>query len=115
MGRETGRQRWEERQVAIVGELHRRGVTIVPGTDNIAGYTYHRELELYVKSGIPANEVLQLATIGAARVAGVDAKLGSVEVGKVADLVLVEGDVNGDVTKLRGVAFVMKDGLVIEN
>jgi len=43
--------------------LYDNGIRIVPGTDGLAGFTLHRELELYVKAGIPSNKVLQLATL----------------------------------------------------
>ena len=102
------------RMVAIVGELHRRGVRIVPGTDNIAGHTFHRELELYVQSGIPVNEVLQLATIRSAEVAGVHDDLGSIETGKIADMVLIEGDILRDISNVRNVLITVKGGLVFE-
>ena len=50
----------------MVKALHDAGVTIVAGTDALAGFTLHRELELYVDSGIPAPEALRIATLGAA-------------------------------------------------
>lgn len=46
---------------AFVAMLHRAGVPLVRGTDDIAGFTLHRELELYVQAGIAANEVLRIA------------------------------------------------------
>jgi imidazolonepropionase-like amidohydrolase len=48
--------------LAAVASFHRAGLQIVAGTDDVAGFTYQRELELYVKAGIPANEVLRIAT-----------------------------------------------------
>ncbi len=61
----------------MVKALHDAGVTIVAGTDALAGFTLHRELELYVDSGIPAPEALRIATLGAARVMKRDQELGS--------------------------------------
>ena len=55
--------------------LYDAGVPIVAGTDSLAGFALHRELELYVEAGIPPSEVLKIATIGAARVMKRDADL----------------------------------------
>ncbi len=66
--------------------LHKGGVTLVAGTDKaIPGHSLHRELELYVEAGLTPMEVIQLATLGAARVMGRDGQVGSVEAGKRAD------------------------------
>jgi imidazolonepropionase-like amidohydrolase len=95
----------------LTAMLHRAGVPIVPGTDAMAGFALHHELELYEQAGIPANEVLQIATIGSARVARREADLGSIAVGKLADLVLVDGDPARRVADIRKVDLVMKDGV----
>ena len=72
--------------------LYDSGITIVPGTDALPGFTLHRELELYAQAGITTPEVLRIATLGAARVAHRDKELGSITPGKLADMVLVDGD-----------------------
>ena len=95
----------------LTAMLHRAGVPLVPGTDAMPGFALHHELELYEQAGIPANEVLQIATIGSARVAGREADLGSIAPGKLADLVLVDGDPAAHVSHLRKVEMVMKDGV----
>jgi len=74
-GRNAGKEETFAKSAAKLMEmvklLHDSGVTLVPGTDNaLPGFTLIRELMYYVESGIPANEALQLATIGAARNAG---------------------------------------------
>ncbi len=102
------------RMLELVAELHENGVRIVPGTDAMAGFALHRELELYVQAGIPAVEVLRIATLGAAEVAGRDEELGSIEAGKLADLVLIDGDPTRDISALRAAALVMKDGVLYE-
>ncbi|MDO9488604.1 MAG: amidohydrolase family protein, partial [Sphingomonadaceae bacterium] len=73
----------------LLKTLHDGGVTLVPGTDAMPGFTLLRELELYEEAGIPRADVLYLATLGAATVAGRDKELGSIEPGKLADLLLV--------------------------
>ncbi|HUE76345.1 MAG TPA: amidohydrolase family protein, partial [Longimicrobiales bacterium] len=98
----------------FVRAAHEAGVPILPGTDLMPGFGYHRELELYVEAGIPAPEVLTLATLGAARVMGMDAELGSIQPGKLADLILVEGDPTTDISDIRRVVTVIKDGRVYD-
>lgn len=92
--------------------LFDRGIHIVPGTDDIAGVMLHSELEEWQRAGIPPKDVLRLATIGAAEHLGVDRELGTIARGKRADLLLVPGDPTQDVSVLRKVRLVMKDGAV---
>ncbi len=102
-----------EKMVEFVGRLHKAGVTIIPGTDAIPGFTLHRELELYVQAGMTPIEALQSATSVSARVARVDADRGSIEVGKLADLVLVEGDPTSDISAIRRPVLVLTQGRVV--
>jgi cytosine/adenosine deaminase-related metal-dependent hydrolase len=88
------------------------GIPIVAGTDSLAGFSLHRELELYEEAGIPAPRVLQLATLGAARVMKRDDELGSIAPGKLADLFLVDGDPSSRISDIRRIRTVMKDGIV---
>jgi imidazolonepropionase-like amidohydrolase len=97
--------------LAMIAMMHRAGIPIVPGTDALAGFALHHELELYEQAGIPANEVMQIATIVSARVARREADLGSIAPGKLADLVLVDGDPAARVRDIRNVEMVMKDGV----
>ena len=90
-----------------------RGVTVVAGTD-AAGVALPRELELYVKAGIPAPDVLALASLGAARVMGKDREVGSIAVGKRADLVLVDGDPTRDISAVRNTDVVIARGVVYD-
>ena len=109
--------RYRESQLAtlrMLKLLYDAGIPIVPGTDGIAGFTLHRELELYVKAGISAPEVLRIATLGAARVARRDQELGSITPGKLADMVLVEGDPAKRIGDVRRTSLVIKDGAFYE-
>jgi len=99
------------RMVEFVGLLHREGVPLVAGTDAMAGFTLHRELELYVKAGIPAAEALRIATWNGAKYTRTLDRAGSIAPGKVADLVLVEGDPTKDISAIRSVNLVMKGGV----
>ena len=99
---------------AMLKLLHDSGVTIVPGTDNFAGFAYQRELEIYVESGIPPAEVLKIATLGSAKVMSKDKELGSIEAGKLADMVLIDGDPTQNISDVRKVRTVIKDGNVYD-
>ncbi|HWK89114.1 MAG TPA: amidohydrolase family protein, partial [Longimicrobium sp.] len=100
------------RMMELVKLLYDAGVTIVPGTDAMAGFALHRELELYADAGIPAPDVLRLATLGAARVARRADRLGSITPGKLADVILVDGDPARRISDIRRVELVIKDGVI---
>jgi len=102
------------RMIDFVGRLHREGVPIVAGTDAIAGFTLQRELELYVQAGISPAETLRIATWNGAKYSRVLADRGSIEVGKLADLILVEGDPTRDISAIRHVALVVTQGRSID-
>jgi imidazolonepropionase-like amidohydrolase len=102
------------RMIEFVGRLHRAGVPLVAGTDEIEGFTLHRELELYTMAGIPAGEVLRIATWNGAKYTRTLADRGSIEPGKLADLVLVDGDPTQDITALRRIALVVTQGRSID-
>jgi imidazolonepropionase-like amidohydrolase len=97
----------------LVGALHRAGVPIVAGTDG-SGLELVRELELYVAAGMTPAEALACATINTAHLVGVDAKTGSIAVGKSADLVLVEGDPSKVIGDLRHTRTVMMEGKLMD-
>jgi len=91
--------------------LYDAGIPLVAGTDSVEGLMLHRELELWVKAGIPPGKVLQTATLGAARVAKADAELGSIQPGKKADLVLVDGNPETNIGDIRNCRLVIKNGV----
>jgi hypothetical protein len=91
--------------------LHDAGVPLAFGTDEqLYGFSAERELELYVKAGIPAADALYAATLGAARIMKRDSDLGSVAAGKLADLVLIDGDPLADISAVRRPTIVSKSG-----
>lgn len=98
------------KMVEFVGRAYRAGVPIVAGTDELAGFTLQRELELYVQAGLTPAQVLQIATWNGAKYAQVLDDRGSITVGKRADLILVEGDPIARISDIRKVALVLKDG-----
>jgi len=92
------------------------GVKIAFGTD--AGVSKHGrnadEFELMVKHGMSASAAIQAATMNAATLLGVEKEVGSLEPGKAADVIAVAGDPITDITTLKSVRFVMKDGRVFK-
>jgi imidazolonepropionase-like amidohydrolase len=105
------RRRMLDKSLRLLGVLHKAGVTIVAGTDQaVPGHSLHRELELYVKAGFTRLEAIQAATLVPARVMKKDKELGSIEVGKRADFILVDGDPLTDIRALRRVRIVVASG-----
>jgi imidazolonepropionase-like amidohydrolase len=98
----------------LLKALYDAGVTIVPGTDALAGYTLHHELELYVRAGIAPAEVLRMATLTSALVMGVNKDRGVIAAGKLADMVLVDGDPTKDMRDLNKISTVIKAGKVFD-
>jgi len=99
---------------ANFARAYKAGVPIVFGTD--AGVYPHgenaKEFQYMVEGGMPANEALQSATIVPARILGIADKSGSLETGKVADVIAVPGDPVANIAAMNDVRFVMKDGTV---
>jgi imidazolonepropionase-like amidohydrolase len=103
-----------QRMLDMAKAFYDAGIPIVAGTDSYAGLALHRELELYEKAGMPAPKVLQLATLGAARVVKRDSELGSIAPGKLADVILVDGNPATHISDIRRVKTVVKDGVVFQ-
>jgi len=112
----TGADHWAMLQNAI-----RMGVNIALGTDqfpfepNDGTTATVAEAELYVKAGMTPLQALQAATTQAARMLAMDADVGSVTVGKFADIIAVSGDPVKDIHALRTIDFVMKGGAVVRD
>jgi len=102
------------RMLEMIGALHRAGVTIVAGTDDLAGFALHRELELYVQAGISPAEALRIATLVPAHVLKREKDLGTIEPGKLADFIIVDGDPTKNISDIRRVVRVVKDGRVYD-
>jgi imidazolonepropionase-like amidohydrolase len=98
----------------LLKALYDAGVTIIPGTDSLAGYELHHELEVYVRAGIPAPEVLRMATLTSALVMGVNKDRGLIAAGKLADMILVDGDPTKNIRDLDQITTVIKGGKVFD-
>lgn len=91
--------------------LDDNGVQLLPGTDDGTGFSNLREMELYVLAGIPPGRALYLATLGAERYFGREHELGTIERGKLADFILVDGDPTRDISALRRNRMTMVGGI----
>ncbi len=100
--------------MATVSKAYKAGITFAYGTD--AGVYPHgqnwEDFIYLVKDGIPPMYTLEMATINAARLLKHDQELGSVNVGKDADVVAVPGNPLEDINLMSKVDFVMKDGVI---
>jgi imidazolonepropionase-like amidohydrolase len=112
----VGKAHWKALQTAI-----RLGLKIALGTDQMPyepneGTTATiREAELYAEAGMTSLAALQAATIQAARLLEVESEVGTVAVGKYADIVAVTSDPSQNIRALRTIHFVMKGGKIVRN
>jgi cytosine/adenosine deaminase-related metal-dependent hydrolase len=97
----------------LVAELNRRHVFVLAGTDGV-GFELVRELQLYTEAGLSVEDALATVTINPATVYGLAGKTGSLAKGKLAELALIDGDVQKDITALRQVELVMRDGRMMD-
>jgi imidazolonepropionase-like amidohydrolase len=113
-GQETSYKEAFPAMLRLLKALYDAGITIIPGTDALAGYTLLHELELDVRAGIPAPQVLRMATLTSAQVVGADRERGIIAPGKLADLILVDGDPTTRITDIRRITLVMKGGRIFD-
>ena len=104
------------RMLANIKAAHDAGVPIIAGTDEgIPAYSVYRELELYVKAGFTPMDALRSATAVAAQAMRVDKDMGTVETGKRADLLILDANPLENISNVRTVRFVMKNGRMFES
>ena len=96
----------------MIKKLYDSGIQLVAGSDSMPAFTMYRELELYAQAGIPNAAVLKIATLDAARITGVAEQTGSIEPGKAADLLLLDGNPLQDISAIRRGVLVMKGGML---
>ena len=94
--------------------LYQGGAILALGTDRSVGPATHQELRLLVDSGLPEADVIRIATLNAAAYLGLDSDLGSIEVGKLADMVLLSADPLEDIDNAQLISAVVKGGKVID-
>jgi imidazolonepropionase-like amidohydrolase len=111
------RQARTDAAAATVLAVTRAGGRVIAGTDSPIvpfAVSLHTELEHYVDGGLTPFEALRTATVNAAEALGSRDDLGSLEPGKLADMVIVEGDPLTDITNTRRVRAVIKNGSLFE-
>ncbi len=104
------------RERELVGMMDRAGVPLLAGSDTpnpyaFPGFGLHDELSLFVESGLSPLNALRAATIRAAEFLGMADSIGTVTVGKLADLVLLEGNPLTDIENVRRIRGVMLSGV----
>lgn len=108
----------DEMRMFIVGDMYRAGVHILAGTDmpnpyTLPGFSMHEELELLVKSGLSPLEALRAATINPAKFLGKEKEFGTIEKGKLADLVLLNGNPLEDIRNTKKIEAVIVNGMLL--
>jgi imidazolonepropionase-like amidohydrolase/WD40 repeat protein len=103
---------WMEK-LASVYAAHRRGVRLLVGTDR-QGWALHWELEHFVRAGISPIDILRFATQDAAAAVGAGDDLGTLEVGKLADIVLLDANPLDDIKNTQAIWRVIKGGFVFD-
>jgi imidazolonepropionase-like amidohydrolase len=105
---------------AITGQAYRAGVPIAAGTDNVADWTdpwpdlFHELTELRSKARMPNGAVLQSATLTAARAAGQQREMGSIEPGKLANMVVLDRDPVTNLSNLQTIVLTVRRGRIFE-
>ena len=103
----------------LVAEMQKAGVKILAGTDLASnflmpGFSLHDELELMVEAGLSPFEALQTATINPAKFLDRENELGSVESGKIADLVLLDDDPLKGISNIKKIYAVIVNGKLLQ-
>ena len=109
--------RWS---IKLVGDMHKRGVPIGAGTDTpigyaLPGYSLHTELELLVQAGLKPIDALYSATIRPTEFFSLEETMGTIDIGKVADMVLLDASPLTDISNTRRINLVISKGVVIKS
>jgi len=99
-----------DKMVEFVGRMYKAGIPLVAGTDDIPGFVLHSELENYVKAGLTPAQALQIATWNGALYTRTLNDRGSIAPGKLADLLIIEGDPTVNIADIRKVNMVITQG-----
>ena len=95
-------------------QINEAGGIIVLGSDQSSGPASHRELELMVAGGIPELEAIRIGTFNAAIFLGKERDMGSIEEGKLADMVLLQGNPLDDISNAQKIELVIKGGRIVD-
>lgn len=94
--------------------INEAGGVLVAGTDQSSGPALHRELELLAMAGIPTADIIRIATLNGAIFLGKERELGSIEEGKIADMVLLAADPLADINNAKQIVEVFKAGRIVD-
>lgn len=106
-----------KKQMAWEKKFYEAGGHLVAGTDptgsgrTIAGYANQRVIELFIEAGFSLTDAIKISSLDGARFLERADKVGSLEVGKQADIVLIDGDLEADIANIRKMELVFKDGI----
>jgi Amidohydrolase family len=107
-------------QLMLVQRMRSAGVDFLAGTDvsnwnfTVPGISLHQKLEQFVKAGLTALEALQTATINPVRYLGIQDSAGTIDVGKIADILILESDPTDDIANTKRISAVILGGQLIE-
>jgi imidazolonepropionase-like amidohydrolase len=110
------RKKFVDKELEVVQMLHKAGVPFLAGTDTppgvyiFPGFSLHEELQRFVAAGFTPLEALQTATLNPARFFGMEEQLGTVAMGKMADLVLLDANPLADIANTQKIAAVIVNG-----
>lgn len=106
-----------EKEMYWEKKFHDMGGKLVVGTDptfggrTVPGYANQRTIELLKEAGFTTEKAIQIATLNGAQMLGIDKERGTIEVGKKADLIVMEGDLSQNISVVRNTLYVFKDGI----
>ena len=95
-------------------KINDAGGVLVAGTDQSSGPALHRELELMAAAGIPASDIVRIATLNGAIFLGKEKDMGSIEEGKIADMILLSADPTSDINNAKEIVEVIKNGEIVD-
>jgi len=110
------RRRFVDKELEVVKAMHKAGVPFLAGTDTppgvyvFPGFSLHQELQRFVAAGFTPLEALQTATLNPAKFLGMEDRLGSIEKGKLADLVLLDANPLEEIRNTQEIAGVVVNG-----
>ncbi|HEV2963219.1 MAG TPA: amidohydrolase family protein [Candidatus Angelobacter sp.] len=114
------RRRFVQKEFEIVNAMRKAGVPIMAGTDTAAavavlpGFSLHTELECFAQAGFTPMEALQTATLNPAKFLGLQSQMGTIEKGKLANLVLLDANPLEDIKNTRKIAAVVLNGRLLD-
>jgi len=110
------RKRFVEKELEVVKAMHDAGIPFLAGTDTppgvyvFPGFSLHEELQRFVAAGFTPMEALQTATLNPAKFLGMEDRLGTIEKGKLADMVLLDANPLDDIGNTQKIAAVIVSG-----